>query len=137
MKFLFLALFPLLACAAQQARLPASGSIPKCWKVVDSSLYDGLYHITIPATDALTAKDVHTMIQTMQSAGLSSHTVTAMGDNILLEAQFLNLDQGRNLGYPTQEKLEEMVEFTLRNDLPFLEKGVTISCFAESKKKPH
>lgn len=137
MKPLLLALLPFLACAAPKARLPASGSIPKCWKAYDPSLYDGLYHIVIPANDALTAKDVQTMIQSLQAGGLTSHNVSAAGNSILLEAQFLTLEQGRNLGYPTQDKLEEMVEFTLKSDVPYLDKGVTISCFAETKKRPH
>ena len=140
MKTLFIAataLLPLLACAAHKARGPASGAVPKCWRIYDPTLYDGLYHITIPANDALTAKNVQTMIQTLQAAGLKSHSVSSAGDSILLEAQFLTLDQGRNLGYPTQASLEEMVEFTLANDVPFLEKGVTISCFAEAQRKHH
>lgn len=130
-------LLPLSACAAQKTRSPASDALPKCWKLYDPTLHDGLYHITIPANDSLTAKDVQTLIRPLQSAGIAAHSVSAVGDTILLEAQFLTLDQSRNLGYPTQEKLEEMVEFTLKSDLPYLEKGVTISCFAETKRRHH
>ena len=137
MKLLLLALLPFLACAAHKARTPASDTIPKCWKVYDPTFHDGLYHITIPANDTLTARDVLTMIQSLQAAGLTSHNVSAMGASIILEAQFLTLDQSRNLGYPTQDKLEEMVEFTLKSDVPYLEKGVTISCFAETVRKHH
>jgi hypothetical protein len=137
MKLILLALLPVLACAAYKIRTPASNAIPKCWKVYDSTLHDGLYHITIPATAALTAKDVQAMIQTLQSTGVFSHIVSAEGETILLEAQFVTLDQSRGLGYPTQASLEEMVDFTLKGDVPYLDRGVTISCFAESTRKHH
>jgi hypothetical protein len=132
MKLLLLALvplFPLIACA--------TGAIPKCWKVYDPELHDGLYHITIPATDSLTAKDVQTILQPFQGVGISSHSITAMGETILVEVQFLTLDQGKNLGYPTQNQLEEMVTFTMRNVAPYTEKGVAVGCFAETLKKHH
>ena len=131
-------LLPLSTCAAAKSRVPASDSIPKCWKVYDPKLHDGLYHITIPANDTLTAKDVQAMIMTMQAFGIASHDVSAFGsDSIILEAQFVTLDQAKSLGYPTQEKLEGLVEYVLKNDVPYLAKGVTIACFEEHPLRHH
>ena len=115
-----------------------SPGIPKCWKIYNPSYYDGLYHINIPANDTLTSADVQKMIFTLQAFGVSSHSVEEFGsDQIILEAQFVTLDQAKNLGYPTQDKLEGLVAFVLKDDVPYLAKGVTITCFVEHKLRPH
>ncbi|MGZ3651198.1 MAG: hypothetical protein ACXVB9_22345 [Bdellovibrionota bacterium] len=144
---LFACLLPLTAslpaCAAgtksAKTRLPASDDpIPKCWKIYNPALIDGYYKITIPANDTITAKDVQAMIMTLQAFGVASHTVSAYGsESINLEAQFVTLSEAKNLGYGTQDKLEDLVSFVLKGDLPYLAKGVTITCFEDHPLRHH
>jgi hypothetical protein len=139
MKVLFAAALLFTACAgaAPKSRAPASGEIPKCWQAYNARLHDGLYHITIPANDKITAKDVQTMLFTLQNEGIESHSASAFGSDILLEVQFFAGTKAKQMGYPTQDKLDELVEFTLKDDVQFLAKGVTISCFEETPLRSH
>lgn len=138
MRFLAV-LFFFSACASAKTRAPAtSDPVPKCWKAYDPKWHDGLYHITIPANDSITAREVQRAIGALQAFGVQSHSVSAVGvDSLLLEAQFLTLAQGKAMGYGTQEKLEELVSFVLKDELPLLEKGAKIECFRENPIRRH
>jgi hypothetical protein len=135
-----LLLLSLSACAAAapaKPRVPASDPLPRCWKAHDPQVHDGLYRISIPATDALTARDVQRILASVQAFGVASHEVSSVGDSIVIEAQFVTLDQAKRLGYPTQQKLEGLVGFVLKDDVPYLARGVTISCLAEQPRRHH